>query len=70
MQVDALHAAYTLELARIFDTYKAQHDPGFAHKRLYIAGADDETRTTGEDEVETIRERRRLEQFHLFPAKL
>jgi len=67
-QIDALHAEFTAELQRIFDTYKGRH-PGYSNKRLYVAGADDVTRW-GEEEVEAIRERRRLEQFHLFPAKL
>ena len=67
-QIDALHAEFTAELQRIFDTYKGRH-PGYSNKRLYVAGEDDVTRW-GEEEVEAIRERRRLEQFHLFPAKL
>lgn len=70
-QVDALHARFCDEIVRLFDTYKHEH-PGFARKRLYIAGAEggDETSQWDAEQVEAIRERRRLEQFHLFPAKL
>jgi len=67
-QVDALHARFCNELIRIFDRYKGEH-PGFAHKRLHIAGTQSDDSDDDADEARR-KERRRLEQFHLFPAKL
>ena len=64
-QIDALHARFCAELRRLFERYKACH-PGFENKRLYL---DDEA-FLDEDEVEQIRARRRLEEFHLFPSRL
>ena len=66
-QVDALHAQFCSEVRRIFDQYKNQH-PGYADKRLYF---EDEVPLPSESEAdrEELR-RRRLEEFHLFPAKL
>ena len=66
--MDALHARFCNELIRIFDRYKGEH-PGFAHKRLHIAGTQSDDSDDDADEARR-KERRRLEQFHLFPAKL
>ena len=44
---------------------KMRH-PGYAEKRLYFDGEDD----LGEEEVERVREQRRLEEFHVLPARL
>ena len=65
-QISALHAQFRAELVRIFETYKGRH-PGFENKRLYF---DDERDADEEEQLEARRERRSLEQFHVFPAKL
>ena len=64
-QVDALHRQFCAELRRVFDTYKAQH-PGYADKRLFFDGEE----IDDEAELEELRERRRLEEFHVWPARL
>ena len=63
-QVDALHAQFCSELRRIFEAHKSAH-PGFAAKKLYL-----DPEAAAEEDVEALRERRRLEEFHVFPAKL
>lgn len=63
-QVDELHSSFCVELRRLFETHKVHH-PGFEHKRLYF---DDED--LHEEEIASIRGRRRLEEFHLFPSKI
>lgn len=35
-QVDELHARFCAELRRIFECYKGEHSPEFAHRRLYF----------------------------------
>jgi len=69
-QIDALHAQFCSELRRLFDEHKASH-PGFAHKTLHFE--DDDTDELRADEVRALeaqRERRQLEEFHLFPSRL
>ena len=65
-QVDALHTLFCAEIRRLFERYKSER-PGFANRRLYFDGED-----AAEDEalVEERNERRALEQFHVFPARL
>lgn len=65
-QVGALHAEFRAELRRLFETYKSRH-PGFAERRLYF---DDERDPDDDEQLARVRERRSLEQFHVFPAKL
>ena len=58
--------ACPLPVHRLFEEYKSEH-PGFANKRLYFDGED-----VGEGEeaqLEEMKERRRLEQFHVFPSR-
>ena len=64
-EVDALHAAFCVELRRLFERHKAC-DPHYADKHLYF---DDEA-FLDEDKVLQLRRRRRLEDYHLYPAKL
>lgn len=66
-QVDALHAQFCAELRRLFEQHKHRH-PGYAEKRLYFDG--EEGDVASRIEAEELRERRRLEEFHVFPAKL
>ena len=66
-QVDALHAQFCAELRRLFEAHKHRH-PGYAEKRLYFDGEEGDVASRGE--AEELRERRRLEEFHVFPAKM
>jgi hypothetical protein len=68
-QIDELHTQFCSELKRIFEKYKGEH-PGFAHKQLRFAGASSDDTYWHADEIEVVKERRILEEFHLFPAKL
>ena len=65
-QINAMHAEFRAELSRIFETYKGRH-PGFEARRLYF---DDERDDDDDEQLARVRERRSLEQFHVFPAKL